>query len=105
MTGSVSNKSEVITRLREHESRMRELGVRRVGLFGSFVRDEATSESDVDILVEFEPGRKTFDRFMALSFLLEEILQRPVEVVTTEALSPHVGPRILESVEYVTEAA
>ena len=105
MTRGVRNKLEVIARLREHESGMQELGVKRIGLFGSFVRDEATSDSDVDVLVEFEPGRKTFDSFMELSFFLEDILQRHVEVVTTEALSPHIGPRILESVEYVTESA
>ena len=88
MTRGVRNKFEVIARLREHESGMQELGVKRIGLFGSFVRDEATSDSDVDVLVEFEPGRKTFDSFMELSFFLEDILQRHVEVVTTEALSP-----------------
>ena len=105
MTRRVISKLEVVARLRENEPSFRRLGVRRIGLFGSFVRDEATSESDVDVLVEFEPEQKSFDRFMTLSALLEEILQRPVELVTTEALSPHVGPRILGSVEYVTEAA
>ena len=105
MSGAVESKSEVLERLRANESRFRELGVKRIGLFGSFVRDEVTPDSDVDVLVEFEPGQKTFDRFMMLSSLLEEILQRPVEVVTMDALSPHVGPRILETVEYVTEAA
>ena len=104
MTRSVSSKAEVLERLRANESRIRRLGIRRIGLFGSFVRDEPTTDSDVDVLVEFDPDQKTFDRFMELSFLLEEILQRPVEIVTTDALSPHVGPRILESVEYVTEA-
>jgi len=105
VTKSVRSKAEVVERLRENESKFRRLGVRRIGLFGSFVRDEATPSSDVDVLVEFEPDQKTFDRFMLLSSLLEEILERSVEVVTTEALSPHVGPRILETVEYVTDAA
>lgn len=105
MTSGVRSKSEVITRLRENESRMQELGVKRLGIFGSFVRNEATLDldSDVDILVEFESNQKTFDRFRELSFLLENILRRRVEVVTTEALGPHIGPRILESVEYVTD--
>lgn len=97
----VGSKSELIARLREREAEILSLGVKRLGLFGSFVRDEAGPESDVDLLVEFERGEKSFDRFMALSFLLEDALQRPVELVTTEALSPHLGPRILESTEYV----
>ena len=84
---------------------MPEFGVRKIGIFGSFARDEATSNSDVDVLVEFDPDRKTFDNFMSLSFFLEDVLQRCVEVVTTNALSPHIGPRILASVEYVTEPA
>lgn len=78
-----------------------EHGLERIGLYGSFQRDEPDAESDVDLLVEFAPGEKTFDRFMALSFLLEDELGRPVELVTREALSPHIGPHILRSVEYV----
>ena len=103
---SVMNKSDVVTRLREHQSGMAEFGVRTIGIFGSFARDEATVDSDVDVLVEFEPEqKKTFDNFMNLSFFLEDILQRRVELVTTSSLSPHIGPRILASVEYVTEPA
>ena len=84
---------------------MPEFGVRKIGVFGSFARDEATLHSDVDVLVEFEPDQKTFDNFMNLSFFLEDILLRRVEVVTTSSLSPHVGPRILASVEYVADSA
>ncbi|PQJ26776.1 nucleotidyltransferase, partial [Salinibacter sp. 10B] len=73
----------------------------RVGLFGSFQRDEPSAESDVDLLVEFVQGEKSFDNFMAVSFLLEEEFERPVELVTPEALSPHIGPHILQNVEYV----
>ena len=65
-----------------HQSELRGLGVARLGLFGSFVRDEATPESDVDILVEFEAGKKGFAAFMELAFWLEDALQRPVELVT-----------------------
>ena len=70
-------------------------------MFGSFARQEAGADSDVDLLVEFEPGRKSFDNFMSLSFLLEEVLGRRVELITPESLSPHIGLRILEEVEYV----
>ncbi|WP_245850550.1 nucleotidyltransferase family protein [Longimonas halophila] len=55
----------------------------------------------MDLLVEFMPGEKSFDNFMAVSFLLEDELGRSVELVTREALSPHLGPHILEEVEYV----
>jgi predicted nucleotidyltransferase len=61
--------------------------------------------SDVDLLVEFEPSRKTFDNFITLTFLLEDHLQRRVELVPVESLSPYIGPSILEEVKYASLAA
>lgn len=101
MTGAAQTKDDVLDCLREQESRLRSLGVKRLGLFGSFVHDQQIPTSDVDVLLEFEPGRKSFDNFMRIAFLLEEVLQRRVDLVTTEALSPHFGPRILNEVEDV----
>ena len=101
----VQKKEQIVDLLRCNESRFRALGVKRLGLFGSFVRGEQRADSDIDILVEFEVRQKTFDRFIALSSLLEELLGRRVDLVTIEALSPHVGPHILSEVEYVAHAA
>ena len=98
---TVQTKQDLIGRLRRHRDDLRQLGIRRIGLFGSFRRDASDSESDVDLLIEFAPDEKSFDNFMAASFLLEEKLGRSVELVTCEALSPHLGPHILEDVEYV----
>jgi hypothetical protein len=97
----VQTKDEVLDRLRRCERRLKKLGVKRLGLFGSFVREQHDAVSDIDVLVEFEPGKKSFDNFMETAFLLEDELQRSVELVTTEALSPHIGPRILAEVEDV----
>ncbi len=96
-----TSKEELMTVLHDHRREMAEMGVRRLAVFGSFVRGEATSESDIDLLVEFEPGQKTFDSFMRLAFFLEELLGRPVDLVTEEALSPHIGPYIRNEAEYV----
>jgi predicted nucleotidyltransferase len=98
---TVQTRKDLIERLQRHKDDLRRLGVRRIGLFGSFQRDEPSSESDVDLLVEFLPGEKSFDNFMAVSFLVEDELERPVELVTRKALSPHIGPHILQNVEYV----
>ena len=76
--------------------------MKKLGLFGSFVREEQGVESDVDLLVEFEPGKKTFDNFIQLSFFLEDLFKRRVELVTSESLSPYIGPHIMNEVEYVT---
>lgn len=84
---------------------LRRLGVRRLALFGSVLRDEARADSDVDLLVEFAPGEKSFDRFLMLAELLERLLGRPVDLVTTEGLSPYLGPRILAEAANVLHAA
>jgi predicted nucleotidyltransferase len=88
--------------IRNHQQEIRGFGVSRYGFFGSFVRGESTEQSDIDILVEFEPGQKTFDNFMQLAFILEELLGREVDLVTPESLSPYIGPHILEEVEYAS---
>lgn len=96
----VQTKQDILAVISENQTRIRALGVKRLGLFGSFLHGEQRSDSDVDFIVEFQPGQKTFDNFMELTFLLEGLLQRRVELVTTEALSPYIGPHILEEVEY-----
>jgi predicted nucleotidyltransferase len=98
-------RDEAIRRLQTLESEIRRLGVRRLALFGSVLRNEARPGSDVDVLVEFTATEKTFDRFMALADLLEGTLEHPVELVTTESLSPFIGPRILAEAKDVLRAA
>jgi uncharacterized protein len=101
----LKTKEDVLTVLKQNQSRLRDLGVRRIGLFGSFVRGEQQPDSDIDLLVEFEQGRKTFDSFMELSFFLEDLMQQRTELVTLESLSPYLGPHILRKVEYAALAA
>jgi predicted nucleotidyltransferase len=98
----VKTKAEVFKALQANTSKLNEFGVRRFSLFGSFLFDQATDHSDVDLLVEFEPNKKTFTNFSNLVFFLEDLFGRRVEIVTMESLSPHIGPYILREVEYVT---
>ena len=102
MDTTVHSKEEIFQRLQDDAPALRRLGVEKIGLFGSFVRNESDELSDIDILVEFAPGQKNFDSFMHLSFRLEDLLLRRVEVVTNESLSPHIGPHILMETEYVS---
>jgi predicted nucleotidyltransferase len=97
----VGSKADLVRLLGANEPSLRDLGVRRLGLFGSFRRDQPTLDSDVDLYVEFAPGEATFDHFMDLSFLCEALCGRRVEIVTPNSLSPHLGPHILRDVEYV----
>ncbi len=105
MQAPVLNRDQAVQRLTACEPEIRALGVARLALFGSVLRGQARADSDVDLLVQFAPGEKTYGRFFALSELLEAHLGRPVELVTTEALSPFIGPRILAEAQDVLRAA
>lgn len=97
----VHDKEELFLRVQKVREQVRARGVLKLGVFGSFVRNETNPESDVDFLVHFDPPQKSYDNFIQLSFLLEEVLNRPVELVTAEAISPFLSPRILSEVEDV----
>ncbi len=100
MQTTIRTKREILDALHRNRSHLRELGVTKIGVFGSYVREESRPDSDIDLLVEFDPDRKTFDAFMALAFFLEDTLQHPIELITVESLSPYIGPHILKEVEY-----
>jgi hypothetical protein len=101
----VLSAAEAHSRLAACAAEIQALGVVRLALFGSAPRGGASPESDVDMLVEFSPGSKSFDAFMALADLLESRLGRTVKLVTPEALSPFIGPRILAEAKDVLRAA
>lgn len=93
---------ETMATLRHHLDELRRFGVRRIGLFGSTARDEAQPDSDIDILVEFEPGHKSFDNLMDLRFRLEELFPgQRVDLVLQSALKPMIRASIESSVRYV----
>lgn len=100
-----NTKEQIFKRILDAQEQLGFYGVKNIGLFGSFVRGDQTPTSDIDILVEFIPEKHTFDNFMEIAFLLEKILGRKVELITPEALSPHIGPYILREVERVPIAA
>jgi uncharacterized protein len=81
------------------------LGVHRIGLFGSCLRGEERADSDIDILVDFAPGRKTLGVLVELGDYLEDLFNRHVDLVTVQSLSPYIGPHILSEVRYAKFAA
>jgi uncharacterized protein len=97
---AVTTKGEVFKLLRESGAQLRRFGVRRLSVFGSFARGEPNDESDVDLLVEFDPNEKTFDNLLGLADFLEELFGRKVDIVTPESLNPHFGHHILNEAEY-----
>ena len=101
----IEQKTDLFDLLAKHQEQLRAFGVRRWGVFGSFATAQQHDKSDIDILVEFEKGQKSFDNFMHLASFLEQTVGRRVELVTPESLSPHIGPYILREVEYASSSS
>jgi predicted nucleotidyltransferase len=88
---------EILDLLKSHAKEIKAcFGVKRIGLFGSFARGEQKETSDIDILVEFE--KPTFKNFMGLSFYLEDLFGRDVDLVTVKGLHPRVRPYVEKNV-------
>ena len=90
----------IMRRLSASKGNFRSLGVKRIALFGSFARGDQRKDSDVDVLVEFRKGMKTFDGYMDLKFFLEEIFGRNVDLVLKEAIKPGLKRDILDGAIY-----
>jgi predicted nucleotidyltransferase len=105
MISSALTSEEARRRITEIRGDVLRLGVSRLALFGSVARNTARLDSDVDVLVEFGAGQKTYDHFLDLADLLERALGRRVELVTPESLSPFLKPHILADATDVVRAA
>jgi hypothetical protein len=94
----------ILTKLEENNAKIKKYGVKRIGIFGSYLRNEQKPTSDIDILVEFEKGKTTFDNYMDLKFFLEDLFKCKVDLVTREAIKPDLKPYIIGSVKYAASA-
>lgn len=95
-------KEIILKKIKSNKPELKRLGIKSVGLFGSYIRNEQSNKSDIDLLIDFEPEKENFDNFMAAYDLFEYIFKNEkIEVVTKNGLSPYIGPKILNEVEYV----
>jgi hypothetical protein len=94
--------NQIMKTLNHHQNEIQGFGVKRIGLFGSFRTNNQHQRSDIDILVEFKKGKKTFDNYMELKFFLEKSFGRRVDLVLKEAVKRELKPSILKSVRYAT---
>lgn len=98
----MTTREDILLKLKTNMPKLSKLGIRQVGLFGSYLRNEQSSNSDIDLLIDFEPEKETFDTYMAAYDFFERIFKNErIEVVTKNGLSPHIGPKILKEVHYV----
>lgn len=94
----MKNREEVLSLIEQNQAALRKLGVRRLGLFGSCARGEATEESDLDFVVEF--ADTSFDLYMDLKSFLEELFQSRVDLVTIRSIKPRLLPIIQRETVY-----
>jgi uncharacterized protein len=98
----MTTKDNILTTIKEYKSELSKFGVSSVGLFGSYLNDKQTIESDIDLLIEFDPDKENFDNYMAVYDIFENIFKNErVEIVTKNGLSKHIGPKILSQIFYV----
>ncbi|MGN6495158.1 MAG: nucleotidyltransferase family protein [Agriterribacter sp.] len=98
----MTTKEDILAILKTNKAELTKFGVSNVGLFGSYLRNEQSEKSDIDLLIDFEPDKESFDNYMAVYDIFESLFKnQKVEVVTRNGLSKYIGPKILKDVVYV----
>jgi uncharacterized protein len=98
----MTTKDYILNTIKSHKAELARFGVQNIGLFGSYVREEQSSKSDIDLLIDFMPEKENFDNYMAIYDYFELLFKdENVEIVTKNGLSPYIGPKILKEVMYV----
>jgi hypothetical protein len=90
----------IFTILQRNQAAFKQFGVAKLAIFGSTVRGEATENSDIDILVSFEKT-PTSKEYFGLQFFLEDLLEKPVDLVTDKSLRKELRPHIEKELIYV----
>jgi len=76
----MTSKEQILSAIRSNKEKISGLGIKDIGLFGSYVRDEPTQASDIDLLIDFEPEKETFDDFI-LDETLKHAVVRSLEII------------------------
>lgn len=98
----MTTKDQILSKLKANKPEFIKFGISNIGLFGSYLRNQQTPSSDIDLLIDFEPGKENFDNLMAAYDLFETIFNgEKVEVLTKNGLSKYIGPQILQNIVYV----
>jgi uncharacterized protein len=101
MSRKIQNKEDLIDCINKNANHLNIYDVNTISLFGSFQRGDQTDKSDIDLIVDFKPGKKNYKNFFNAYELLERITNRKVELLTKSSLKPYMRDRILEESEYV----
>jgi hypothetical protein len=91
---AILNRQFVLSTLKQHLDQIYSFGVHSIALFGSVSSNQASKNSDLDFLVEFEE-EITFDRYMDLKFFLEDLFNQKIDLVIKEDLKPQIRETII----------
>lgn len=94
------SQEEVFQKLESQSERLNSLGVKEIGVFGSVARDEAGQESDIDFLVKFKDGEKTYRNYIELEDFLEQLFETEVDLATEKSLKSSIRDQVLREVNY-----
>jgi predicted nucleotidyltransferase len=98
----MTTKENILAILKMHKQEFSKYGVSDIGLFGSYLRNEQSAKSDIDLLIHFEPEKENFDNYMAVYDMFENLFKdEKIEIVTKNGLSKYIGPKILNDILYV----
>ena len=96
------NKTDILQTITNNKVAIRKMGIIQIGLFGSYVRNEQTINSDLDLLIDFDKENKSVTNFLDFCDFMDQIFAEvKVDVVSKKGLSEFIGPYILKEVEYV----
>ncbi len=95
------DKATIISGLQANRKQLKNFGVKKLGLFGSYARNCAGEDSDVDLLVFFETGKKNLNNLLDTHHFLENLFGHKTELITEESLSHEFKELILKDMIYV----
>ena len=96
------NKTDILQTITDNKGAIRKMGIIQIGLFGSYVRNEQTINSDLDLLIDFDKENKSVTNFLDFCDFMDKLFAEvKVDVVSKKGLSEFIGPYILKEVEYV----
>ena len=96
------DKNSVKLLLLENRKLLKDFGIKRIGLFGSYLHETQTDESDIDLLVDADDNM-TLLRFSDLQIRLSEIFGRKIDLISVNGISKYIKPAVMEEVEFVEE--
>jgi hypothetical protein len=99
---SILMRETIFQTLKANKELLIKYHITQIGLFGSYVRNEQTENSDIDFLVDFEPGWTTFRNYTHLISELEDLFHKKIDLIIKDSIKPALKTEILGSVEYAT---